>query len=131
MIALDTNVLLRIFVADDPEQTKAALALIHGRGESSIYISVIVLVEFVWTLRRFYKFEKSRIAAAVEAMLSVRELVIEGDQEVLSALKYWKTGKADFSDYLIALLNKAHGAAPTYTFDRDAADEKIFELVAR
>jgi predicted nucleic-acid-binding protein len=129
MIAVDTNILLRVFVADDPEQTQAALALINGRGESSMYISVIVLVEFVWTLRRFYKFDKSRIAAALEAMLSVRELVIEGHEEVLAALKYWRNGKADFSDYFLALLNNAQGAAPTYTFDRDAAEGELFELV--
>jgi predicted nucleic-acid-binding protein len=129
MIGLDTNVLIRIFTADDTAQTKAALAFLSQKGDESIYISVIVLVEFVWTLRRFYKLEKNTTIAAVEVLLRQRELVIEARAEVMTALGLWRTGKADFSDYLLGSLNRSRGAMPTYTFDQAAAESGMFALL--
>jgi len=44
-------------------------------------------------------------------------------------LKFYERGSADFSDYLLGLLNHRAGASPTITFDRKAAKESFFELL--
>ena len=130
MIGIDTNVLLRLFTDDSPPQVAAAKAFFDRQPGASIRVSCIVLTELVWTLRRHYKLSKPLIIEAVKAMLSRRELVIEGRAEVLEALRFYEYGGADFGDYFIGLLNRANGAHPTYTFDRDAAgNESLFRSI--
>ena len=55
MIGVDTNVLIQVFIDDDPDQTTAARQLVAGAAPGGLLISIIVLVEFVWTLRAIFK----------------------------------------------------------------------------
>jgi predicted nucleic-acid-binding protein len=127
MIGIDTNVLLRLFTADNPEQTEAALKLMRGCGPGSIRITNIVVAELVWTLLgRKYKLEKHRLVEVVEELLRRVELVFESRGAVMMALRWYEGGKADFSDYLIAALNEEASASPTFTFDRMAAGHIAF-----
>lgn len=60
MIALDTNVLVRYLVEDDPKQSAAAARAIEratARGEE-IFIGQIVLCELVWVLSHAYDFTR-------------------------------------------------------------------------
>ena len=69
MIGLDTNVLVRYFVNDDPEQNltaKEAKELINAlSGEEPGWLSVVVLVELLWTLKYSYRFSRAGVANAV------------------------------------------------------------------
>jgi predicted nucleic-acid-binding protein len=131
MIGIDTNVLLRLFTEDNPDQKAASTAALRGRPSESVRVTTIVLAELVWTLRRFYKIPKLEIISIVERLLAREELVIEGRAEALEALGNYQYGKADFGDYFIASLNRSEGASPTLTFDRDAAsDNDLFQLLA-
>jgi predicted nucleic-acid-binding protein len=125
MIGIDTNVLLRLFTADDPEQTAAAIKLIDGCGQ--IRIANIVIAELVWTLRgRKYRLQKTRVVEIVEELLRREELVFESRSAVMMALRWFDSGKADFGDYLIAASNEDASASPTFTFDRMAAGHVAF-----
>jgi len=72
MIGLDTNILVRLLVADDPEQTERARKLVSARctRESPGFINCIVLAELVWVLSGAYGLSRSQIANAVEALLA-------------------------------------------------------------
>ena len=52
MIALDTNVIVRFLVRDDPAQARRAKALIDRltEREERAYVSDIVLCELIWVL---------------------------------------------------------------------------------
>ena len=52
MIAVDTNVLLRLYSDDEPIQKRAALALLTGVGAGNVRVSVVVLAEIAWALRK-------------------------------------------------------------------------------
>ncbi len=130
LIGIDTNVLVRLCVRDDPDQVKAALKLLSNVPPASVRVSVIVLAELAWTLLRRYRIDKVALIAAVEGLLSRIELDIEGRSAVMTALQWYHDGSADFADYLIAALNREAGAAPTYTFDERATSSPAFALVS-
>ena len=123
MIGLDTNVLARYIVQDDPEQARAATRLIEGRctAQSPGYVSVPVLVELVWVLSAACRYEKPVVASVIRQILRTTEFVVEDRETAWAALREFETGGADFADCLIAHRNHARGCTRTWTFDRGAA----------
>ena len=130
MIGVDTNVLVRLCVRDNSDQVDAALKLLSGARPASVRVSVIVLAELSWTLLRRYRLDKDALIATMESLLSRVELNIEGRSAVMVALRWYREGKADFADYLIAALNREAGATPTYTFDEQTTSSPAFALVS-
>ncbi|MXY26198.1 MAG: type II toxin-antitoxin system VapC family toxin [Acidobacteria bacterium] len=131
MVGLDTNVLARYIVQDDPSQSAAATRLIeeHCTVEVPGYVSVTVLVELVWVLTRAYGYEKPVVIEVIRQVLRTAELVVEDHHIIWAALREFAPGTADFADYLIAHRNHARGCARTCTFDRRAARGRYFALV--
>lgn len=122
MIGIDTNVIIRYIVQDDPEQAKAATKLIEQSCSSDNpgYINHIVLCEIVWVLRRNYKLDKRSICQVVEQIMRTDRLMIEDIQLVWRALETFKEAKADFADCLLSQRNLRAGCRYTATLD-DAA----------
>ena len=131
MIGLDTNVLVRYIVQDDPGQADAAARLIEGRctARSPGYVSVPVLVELVWVLAGAYRYERGVVAAVIRQLLRTIELLVEDRDAAWSALREFEAGAADFADCLIAHRNRARGCTQTFTFDRAAARGRHFAPV--
>ncbi|MCX7113733.1 MAG: PIN domain-containing protein [Proteobacteria bacterium] len=123
MIGLDTNILVRYIVRDDPIQTDVATRLIETRCtvEEPGFVSLVVLVELVWVLGSGYKHTKPLITAVLSKLLTVGELVVEETDLARIALDAYETGNADFADYLIGSIHKAKGCLTTLTFDRRAS----------
>ncbi|MFO1433362.1 MAG: type II toxin-antitoxin system VapC family toxin [Candidatus Competibacteraceae bacterium] len=112
MIALDTNVLIRLIIFDDPAQSGIADNLIRN---NQVFISKGVLMESEWVLRYRYKFQREQIVAFVQSVLDASNTLIEDELEVRSALEWYSLG-ADLAD---ALHLAACGTALMHTFDRD------------
>jgi predicted nucleic-acid-binding protein len=131
VIGLDTNVLARYIVRDDPRQAAAATRLIEERctAESPGWVSTIVVCELAWVLQGVYGLTREGIAAVVEAILTSNELQVESADTVWQALRKFRKGPADIADYLIGLTGCAHNAAPTFTFDKRAASDADFRLL--
>ena len=123
MIGLDTNVLVRLLVEDDPVQTEQARRFIerHCTPESPGFINCLVLAELVWVLESFYRFDRIRIAAAIESVTAGRDRVVEHHDDVRGALAEFKSTSIDFTDAMIGRINRARGCEATATFDRKAA----------
>lgn len=121
MIGLDTNVIVRYIVQDDPIQSDSATQLFESfTGESPGFISIVALIETVWTLRSFYDAPRTRIQRVIETLLRSRGVIIEHRDLVWIALGEYSRGNADFADYLIEQRARAAGCDYTLTFDRDA-----------
>lgn len=137
MIAVDTNVLLRRLLNDDPIQTEKARKLFNAGNE--ILIVDIVLAEAIWTLKgKRYKASKEDIVAVVMGLLEEPNVVFESQQVVWSALNDYINAPAvrtvegirtaDLPDTLI--INKAkvtmehwgESYDATYTFDKAAQE---------
>uniref|UniRef100_UPI0025E9B492 type II toxin-antitoxin system VapC family toxin n=1 Tax=Sphingomonas sp. TaxID=28214 RepID=UPI0025E9B492 len=92
MKAIDTNVVLRIIVADDPAQERAARALIVAEP---VLVPLTVTLECEWVLRSFYKKTPADIAAILNSMTDIENLVFEHVAGVRWALDRLVAG-ADF-----------------------------------
>ena len=131
MIGVDTNVLVRYFVRDDPHQTQAADELLDAlSSEKPGWICLIVLVELVWALRFPYRIERAKIVGTIEALLRARDVVLEQEATVRQALSLFRKSNADFADCLISLSARAAGCSETVTFDKIAARDAGMELIA-
>ena len=130
MIGLDSNILLRFLVQDDPEQTRRASNLIERRltEDNPGFVTVVAMAEIAWVLERSYRFTNSQIAAAIERILQIDVLIVQDEKQVFTALVALKERQASFADALIAGLGAKAGCSRTFTFDRKALRIPDFEL---
>lgn len=131
MIALDTNVLARFLVEDDPQQTKRAKKLIQGYAAKDIpcFVPDIVLCELVWVLRSSYKVSRARVVEVLESLLRARHLTFESTDRAGRALRAFAAGNDDFADYLIREQSLRAGCEAVATFDEDILSEPDFIAV--
>ena len=130
MRGLDTNVLVRFVVEDDPNQCSAARNLVATfTAEDPGYIGLITTVEFIWVLRRTYGFDQETVAQTLRNLLACVELVFEGAGDIEAALFESSRTSADLPDALIARRNANAGCSTTYTFDREATRLAGMELL--
>ena len=120
MIGLDTNVVIRILVDDDPIQSGAVKKLLaaHDNTVGAFFVNDIVLAESAWVLASAYRQSREAIAAAIQALLDTPAFAVENTGAVAQALKHFKTTNADFSDCLLVARNAARHCVQTVTFDR-------------
>ncbi len=122
MIAVDTNVLVRYLVRDDPEQAEAARALLQSATAAKpAYVCREVVVELVWVLERAYGYSRERIAIILEELVATEGLVVEAAGDVACASFRYRSGGADFSDLMVLAAARRAAVLPLYTFDRKAA----------
>lgn len=123
MIGLDTNVIVRYIMQDDPEQLAAAVEVIEGElsHDNPGFITLIVVVESVWVLKTVYGIPKAGLVTVIDSLLTTRQLLVERSELVFRALRMYRNGNGDFSDALIAVVGAANGCSDTLTFDRKAA----------
>lgn len=122
MAALDTNVLVRLLVADDPTQHAVVRALIRDAidRQEPLFVPVSVFLELEWVLRSVYGQGKTALVATLSGLLGTAELVFESEPALEAALHQYENTTADFSDCLHVALADAAGHRPLWTFDRKA-----------
>ena len=120
MIAFDTNVLLRLLLNDDAQQSGRAQALVDQAVSRSdkVLLPDIVLCELEWVLGSVYEVPKAEIIETLRRLLDAEEFAFLDRAAVAGALNGYEGGSADFSDYLIGASAARASAATTYTFDR-------------
>lgn len=96
MIAIDTNVLVRLLAADEPTQTRRARKLIES---NDVLVATTVLLETEWVLRSAYKIERRLIANGLRRLLGLRTVTPESPSVVSRALDSYDAG-LDFADAL-------------------------------
>jgi predicted nucleic-acid-binding protein len=83
MIAVDTNVLVRLLTNDEPGQAAAARRLF---ASEPIWIARTVLLETAWVLHSLYGFEQSAIGDAFTKLLGLKNVRAEEESSVAEAL---------------------------------------------
>jgi predicted nucleic-acid-binding protein len=131
LTGIDTNVLVRYLVRDEPRQTAAATRFVEAEctPESPGFVSLVVLCELVWVLGRGYRYEQRRIAEVLAGLLAAADLEIESAEIAWQALNRFEHGKGDFADAVIGLVGRAQKAESTVTFDRTTAESDLFRLL--
>jgi predicted nucleic-acid-binding protein len=119
MIGLDTNVILRCFIVDDPRQAKQARQFVATRNPG--FIDRVVLCEMVWVLLRGHRFDREKATEIVSKLLASSDIVLEDRDAVRAALRTFVDRNVDFADALMGEVNRARGCEATATFDHKAA----------
>lgn len=131
MIGIDTNVLVRYLVQDDPVQAKAATQLIEQTctKDNPGFLNHLVLCETLWVLEGCYHQPKKTLVAAIEQILRVAQLRVDEPQVVWQALEDFRDYQADFADNLLSRINSSRDCVTTMTFDRQAGKSPKFTLL--
>jgi predicted nucleic-acid-binding protein len=112
VIGVDTNVLVRYLVEDDPAQTDRAEAVLRS---GAVLVPNTVLLETVWVLRTGYGFDRAAIADGITKLLGLPGVQAEDGTTARQALAWFAVG-LDFADAL-HLASSAQAEAFA-TFDR-------------
>jgi predicted nucleic-acid-binding protein len=96
MIAVDTNVLVRLVTNDDPKQSPRAAQLFV---REDVLVPKTVLLETEWVLRGAYDLAPTVIRSAFERLLAVPSVTLEDAPAVARALSWYAAGM-DFADAL-------------------------------
>jgi predicted nucleic-acid-binding protein len=115
-ITVDTNVLVRAVVKDDPKQTAVAARLL--RTASLIAVTLPSLCEFVWVLESVYKFGRQDTVVALEALSNSANVAMDRPS-VDAGLAVLKAG-GDFADGVIAHGGNWLGGETFFSFDKKA-----------
>lgn len=121
MTGLDTNVLVRYIMQDDPRQSPLATRLIEAlQPDEPGFVPVVALVELVWVLTGSYALSRTQVATVLDTLLRSKELVLDRADLVSQALHRYSANGADFADALIERIATAAGCTATMSFDAGA-----------
>lgn len=118
-VLLDTNIILRFLLVDQPEYFKQSknLLLQAEKGMITCYIDSVVFAEIIWTLTSFYKMKRSDVTTKLEMLLAQSWMVNEHKQTLLSALHQYQETTLDYIDcWILAVSNEFD--IPIETYDR-------------
>ena len=135
MIAIDTNVLLRYLLADDPGQYRRARNLIESNAP--VLITDVVLAETVWTLMgKRFGFDKAQICVVIRTLIGDQGFTFEDSQTVWFALNDYAISKTirgkqlDFADALISRTAGSVAQQKTGVFDGFFSFDKAVSQLA-
>jgi predicted nucleic-acid-binding protein len=118
LIALDTNVLARYLLEDEPGQARAAQRLLAD-AKAEYWIPVTVVLELAWVLRKSDA-PRALVMVRLRDLLSLRNLRVQNAEQVFQALR-WAAEGLDLADALHLVLS---GRAERFaTFDRALASQ--------
>lgn len=112
MIAVDTNVVVRLLTEDDKQQYERSLKLFQ---QPDVFIPDTVILETEWVLRCAYQFQPSDICAAFRRLLGLPNVQVTNGVLVAQVLQWHEDG-LDFADAFH--LAHSRNCRVVYTFDQ-------------
>ncbi|ALJ22207.1 PIN domain-containing protein [Microbacterium sp. No. 7] len=129
LTGIDTNVILRAVLQDDPAQTPHAEGLLRSlTTEHRGFVTQVTLAEVYWVIARSKHYSRDACLALIRRLVETEVLEFDDGESVVRALGLAEDG-ADFADALIQGTMELFGTSETVTFDRDAADRLGWRLL--
>ena len=131
MRGLDTNALLRVVLFDDEKQAATISRFLkrQARLKEPLLVTSVALCELVWVLRTTYQYDRARIAAVLEAIVTTDLIALDRPSTIHRAIERYGKGPGDFADYLIGEISFEAGCQDVCTFDRRLRGEHGFSLL--
>jgi len=117
LTAIDTNVLVRVLVADESSVQQSQLAQALVKRSEAVYVSQVVQIETVWVLESAYGFRKPDILLALRMLMDNRAYQLEQAETFASAVSLFSESNVGFADCLILSGAKAR-SLELWTFDK-------------
>ena len=123
LVAVDTNVMIRLAMRDDEEQYQKVILLLT---EQQFFISRTVQLEMEWVLRSRYRQSIEDIANFFSLLLQKTKIFCENEEELINAICWYRLG-AGFAN----AIHLAHTKSlPFYTFDERFCKKAIQQGIA-
>lgn len=110
MIAVDTNIIVRLIVGDDEQQVARVFAL---AACETLYVSLTVLIETEWVLRSRYGYDRALIAAALRHLPELVHLRFEHEDDAIWAIEHYALA-GELADYAHLAVARAVGRFATF-----------------
>lgn len=123
---IDANLILRFILNDPPKQSEYVRQLLEDSEDKALIVLDVVLMEVVFTLTSFYKYEKQEVTEAIRAFISLPE--VSCDRALVSAtLSIFEQHPLSIVDaYICASMQKAN--VQVETFDKKLL--KVFKALS-
>jgi len=121
MTFLDSNIILRYLINDDPRKAKRCDALLQNiaQGKEAAWTHALAIAEIIWVLTGTYRLPKERVIDALVSLLGMKDLLLEDKHRVLSALATYRSTSIDFIDAYHAQMMHDRGLTSIYSYDTD------------
>ena len=131
MKAVDTNILVRFLVGDDPVQSEKVKTFLQNAEKRGLvlFISIPVLLETIWVLESSYCCPRSEILNAIEQLILMPIFRFEAPERVKDMIQQARENKMELADLLIGLTARDAGCDVSLTFDKDASKSSLFEYL--
>lgn len=124
MLAVDTNLVIRLLANDDQTQARRAAALF---ASEQIFISKTVLLESEWVLRFSYELPPKVILQALRNIIGLPNVMVEQQREIAEALDGFEQG-LDFADALHLASSRRAGRFATFDKKLIKRAEKLTDI---
>ena len=128
MIAIDTNVLVRVLVDDPGAAQQNQLARASVAREKRVFIPQPVQIETLWVLSRSYGFDRQALLDVLDELQRNEAFELEHAELFAAALSLFRIEKLDFADAVILSISRGHGLT-LLSFDRKLARRKGAHLL--
>jgi predicted nucleic-acid-binding protein len=112
MIAVDTNIVVRLLTQDDANQYQKAYTLFN---QHDVFIADSVILETEWVLRFAYQFDAGRIADALAHLFGLPNVHVNQPSMLAQAITWHRQG-LDFADAFH--LASSQQCKTFFTFDK-------------
>jgi predicted nucleic-acid-binding protein len=120
--SLDTNVLLRLLLKDQPEQHQAVLALLDN-SSGSFEVADTAIIEVAFVLERNYGFTRTAIAEDIGSLTMLPKLSCNRALFELALPLFVAHPGLSFEDCCLSVYAELQAATPLWTFDKKLASQ--------
>ncbi len=110
MIAVDTNLIVRLVVMDDHNQLNIVRQIFDSQP---VFLPAIALLETVWVLTRVYGYSRDLVIASLDAVLAFGSVTLENEVQTRWAIDRYSCG-ADLADMLLLVASREQSAFATF-----------------
>ena len=111
MRAVDTNVLARYYLHDDPAQARLAGRILSA---GDVFVPKTVVLELEWVLRSVAGQPAGKVAECIAHLIALPGVTVEDHNQIEAALRHCRRG-IDFADALHHAAS--HACSEMLTFD--------------
>lgn len=122
---IDTNLIIRFLVNDEPKKVSRVEKLLKGKNNKNILLDTVV-AEIIWVLSSYYSLEKNEIIKKIRALIHVDS--IESNGFLISrALTIWGENNISYIDSYIAAVAEL-GNMQVYSYDKKLSTIKSIKV---
>lgn len=119
-VFLDTNIVLRHLLSDDPQQSPKATKYWERieRGEIQACLTDTIIFESVFTLERYYQQPKEKIRQALLPLLELQGVILSGKRRLRQVFDLYVSLNLPFADAYHAVLSQHLKTSGVVSFDK-------------